>query len=84
MEEKKRKMIRISQIKVPLEHTQEDVLRKAAALLRIAPSAILSWQIVKKSIDARKKPFIKLVYSVDVKVINEADVLRKIKKSANH
>ena len=75
MEEKKRKMIRISQIKVPLEHTQEDVLRKAAALLRIAPSAILSWQIVKKSIDARKKPEIWIIYSLDVAVASPKKVL---------
>lgn len=47
-------MIRISQIKVPLEHTQQDIIEKAASILRVASSEIQSWQIVKKSVDARK------------------------------
>ena len=68
-------MIRVNQVKVPLSHGQEDILYKAAAILRIAPEKILSWRIVKKSIDARKKPEIKVVYSVDVSVASQDKVL---------
>ena len=70
-------MIRINQIKVPLEHTRQDIERKAAAVLRIAPSEILDWQIVKKSIDARKKPEIWINYSLDVSVMLPKKVLAK-------
>lgn len=70
-------MIRINQIKVPLEHTRQDITRKAAAVLRIAPSEILDWQIVKKSIDARKKPEIWINYSLDVSVMSQKKVLAK-------
>lgn len=70
-------MIRINQIKVPLEHTRQDIERKAAAVLRIAPSEILDWQIVKKSIDARKKPEIWINYSLDVSVMSPKKVLAK-------
>ena len=68
-------MIRVNQVKVPLSHGQEDILHKTAGILRIAPEKILSWQIVRKSIDARKKPDIKVVYSVDVSVASQDKVL---------
>ena len=70
-------MIRVNQVKVPLSHGQEDVLYKTAKILRTAPEKILSWQIVKKSIDARKKPDITVVYSVDVRVDAQDAVLAR-------
>ena len=68
-------MIRVNQVKVPLSHRQEDILYKTAKILRIAPEKILSWQIIKKSIDARKKPEITIVYSVEVCVASQDKVL---------
>ena len=68
-------MIRVNQVKMPLSHGQEDIVYKTAKILRIAPEDILSWRIVKKSIDARKKPEIMMVYSVDVSVASQDKVL---------
>ena len=70
-------MIRINQIKVPLEHTQKDIVKKAADILRITPDRILSWQIRKKSIDARKKPEILIIYTLDVSVAAQDKVLAR-------
>lgn len=70
-------MIRINQIKVPLEHTQADVIHKAAVILRIAPEKILFWQIRKKSVDARKKPDIMFSYTLDVSVASQETVLKR-------
>lgn len=69
-------MIRVNQIKLPLSHGREDVLYKTAKVLRVAPEKILSWRIVKRSIDARKKPEIVVIYSVDVCVEAQDRVLR--------
>ena len=74
-------MIRVNQVKLPLSHRQEDILYKTAKILRIAPGKILSWQIVKKSIDARKKPEITVVYSVDVCVASQDKVLAGCKSA---
>lgn len=68
-------MIRINQIKVPPEHTREDIVRKAARILRIAPAGIQTMHIVKKSIDARKKPDVSMVYTVDIAVADQDKVL---------
>ena len=73
----KKQMIRINQIKVPLEHTQTDIVKKAADILRITPDKILSWQIRKKSVDARKKPDIVIIYALDVSVAAQEKVLAK-------
>lgn len=74
-------MIRVNQIKMPLSHRQEDILYKTAKILRIAPEKILSWQIVKKSIDARKKPEITVIYAVDAHVEAQDKVLRGCKSA---
>ena len=58
-------MIRINQLKLSLKHTPEDLRRKAAKLLHIAPEEILSLDIVRRSLDARKKDNILFSYTVE-------------------
>lgn len=74
-------MIRIQQIKLAADCKDEQaaLFKKAAKLLRMEPAAIQSLSIVKRSIDARKKPDICRVYTVDVKAADEQAVFRKIR-----
>lgn len=72
-------MLRINQLKLPISHTEEDLKRKASKLLRIPPSRMLELHIIKQSIDARKKPELFYVYTVDVKVAEEGAILKKAK-----
>lgn len=74
-------MIRVNQIKLPLVHSREDLLYKAAKILRVTPDKIQSWQIVKKSVDARKKPDIMVIYAVDVSVASQDKVLAGCKSA---
>ncbi|MBE6943287.1 MAG: hypothetical protein E7453_03370 [Ruminococcaceae bacterium] len=61
-------MIRVKQIPLPPEHNVAQLSFEAAKLLRISPSKIRKLRIVRRSIDARKKPEVKIVYTVDVLV----------------
>ena len=73
-------MIRINQIKMPYQKQgqEQDILKnKILKLLKLQPSDIVSFEIVRKSIDGREKPDIYHVYTVDVLVKDEG----KIKKS---
>lgn len=71
-------MIRVRQIKVNVLKDSIDFLKKQVAIrLKISPFEILSMQIVKKSIDARKKESIFFVYEVDVTLKEEEKVLKK-------
>ncbi len=75
-------MIRVNEIKVPLEATNDDILRKTAEILKIPVSKIKSFAIAKKSLDSRKKDNLFFVYSVDVTVDgNEDKILSKCKKA---
>ena len=61
-------MIRISQLKLFYQHDVNAVKKKAAKILGISEREIKSVEIVRQSIDARKRPEIYYVYTVDVKV----------------
>lgn len=59
-------MIRITQIKLPVRHRKEDMIQAIAKALRLPAEQIQDYNIVKKSIDARKKNEVKYIYVVDV------------------
>ncbi len=61
-------MIRIRDIQLPPEHNAHQLTFEAARLLKISPSKIRKLRLVRRSIDARKKPDVKLVYTIDVAV----------------
>ncbi len=71
-------MIRISQITMDPEHTPQQLIYEASRALKISGSKIRKLKIVRRSIDARKKPEVRMVYTVDVAVEgNEAKILRQ-------
>lgn len=73
-------MIRINEIKTALNGTYDDLLGGAAKALRISKRKILSLEIIKKSLDSRKKENLFFVYSVDVTVDgDENEILAKSK-----
>lgn len=70
-------MIRISQIKLPPDHSSQALYEKVQKQLKIKREQIEHLTIVKKSIDARKKPDIQFVYTVDAAVLNEQKLLKR-------
>ena len=70
-------MIRIRDITLPPQHSVSQLSFEAAQLLRVSNSTIRKVKIVKRSIDARKKPDVKYSYTIDVQVSgNEEKILR--------
>ncbi len=69
-------MIRLTQVKLPLTYSEEDLKNKCAGLLRIQPAQIKKAELIRRSVDARKKP--EIIYScvVDVMVEREKTVLK--------
>ena len=61
-------MIRIRDIMMPPEHAPSQLVYEAARALRISASKVKKLKIVRRSVDARKKPDIRIVYTVDVAV----------------
>ncbi len=72
-------MLLINQIKVKPGYSYDFLVKKIASVLKVLPSDIISAEIEKKSIDARKKPEIFEVLSVLAEVNREDAVLKKCK-----
>lgn len=73
-------MIRLSDIKLPLDHPPEAIKQAAAQKLGIAQKELLSCTVFKRGNDARRKSAIQLVYTLDVEVKNEAAMLQRFEK----
>lgn len=74
-------MIRIQQLKLPIRHTEADLKARILKKLGIREDAMISYEIRKQSIDARKKPELFYVYTADVNVRKEAALKKKKKQS---
>ena len=71
-------MIRIRDIALPPEHNVNQLPFEAAQLLKVPNSKIRGLKIVRRSVDARKKPDVKIIYTVDVAIDgNEEKIVRK-------
>ena len=71
-------MIRINQIKLPVTHDTVQLEQKIKKALKLKADTPFQYQIVKKSIDARKKPDLFYVYSVDVETSDDQKILKKV------
>lgn len=74
-------MLRIQQLKIDVETGEKGLKRAAARALGIREEELLTLQIKRRSLDARKKPQLFYVYTVDVKCREEARVLKRCKTS---
>jgi uncharacterized FAD-dependent dehydrogenase len=73
-------MIRITEIKLPLEHESSDIQAAIIKKLGINTADLLDYSIFKRGVDARKANAILLAYTVDVTVQGEAKILAKLRK----
>ncbi len=71
-------MIKINQIKLPVGHKEKELKVQICKILCLAKKEEFTYEIVKRSLDARKKPNLFYVYTVHVKTDKEAQVLRKV------
>ncbi len=70
-------MIRIRDISMAPSHNPEQLIYEAAQLLRVSPSKIKALCVIRRSVDARKKPDVRIIYTVDVQLSgNEEKILR--------
>lgn len=68
-------MLRINQLKLPINHTVEQLQKKIIKIAHIKDSDLIEYYIKKKSIDARKKQELCYVYSIDFSAKHEQHIL---------
>ncbi|MBO7682577.1 MAG: FAD-binding protein, partial [Clostridia bacterium] len=72
-------MLRINELKLPLDYTEEDLKLKAAEVMKLQPSDIKTLKVFRRSVDSRKKQDVHFVFTVDVEV--DADEKRILKRT---
>ena len=65
-------MIRITQIKLPISHTEKDLIREICKKLKCNETEF-EYKLSKKSIDARKRDGLQYIYSVDVRLLKRKE-----------
>jgi uncharacterized FAD-dependent dehydrogenase len=70
-------MLRLTEIKLPLDHPEEAIQKAVLTRLGIAPSDMLSCTIFRRAHDARKKSAILLIYTLDVELKDEAAIVKR-------
>ena len=68
-------MLRITEIKLPLSHDELAIKQAIVTKLAINPTELIDYKIFRRAYDARRRSNIYLVYSVDVTLTDEAQVL---------
>ena len=72
-------MIRINQLKLQIPHTEKALEKKIQKTLHLKNGDSFTYRIHRQSLDARRKPELFYVYTVDVTVSNENAVLKHCK-----
>ncbi|MGL1507617.1 hypothetical protein ACSTH4_23315, partial [Vibrio parahaemolyticus] len=70
-------MLRLSDLKLPLDHSPEDLEAALCDRLGIAADDLVRFAIAKRGNDARRKSAIQLVYTLDVTLRDEAAILAR-------
>ncbi|MEP7222879.1 MAG: NAD(P)/FAD-dependent oxidoreductase [Novosphingobium sp.] len=73
-------MLRITELTLPLHHADEALPSAICKRLRITPRDLLGHTVARRGHDARDKRNITLVYTIDVRVRDEAAVLARSRK----
>ncbi len=76
-------MLKVYQVKCPIEHTDTELFQALCNKLKCRREDVVNWKIVKRSIDARKKPMLFYSYILLATCRNEEKIFRRLKKSAD-
>jgi uncharacterized FAD-dependent dehydrogenase len=76
-------MLRLTELKLPLDHAAGAIEAAVLKRLGIAASDLIGFSVFRRAVDARKKSAIALTYTLDVEVKNEKAVLKRLTGDRN-
>jgi uncharacterized protein len=71
-------MLRLTEIRLPIDHNDDDFTKAISERLSIAPTELLCFSVFRRGIDARKKNAIQFVYTVDVTTTIDSVLLKQL------
>ncbi len=72
-------MLRLTEVKLPLDHADRDLSDAVLARLGIARDELVAVHVFRRGVDARKRSAIAFIYTLDVEVKSEAALLDRLK-----
>jgi len=76
-------MLRLTQIKLPLDYNDTSLKAAIVERLTIAPDELLGVTVFRRGYDARKRSNIFFIFTIDVELQDEAAVLKRLKAAGN-
>jgi len=74
-------MLRLTEVKLPLDHSEAELRAAIIERLGIDDSALLRYTIFRRAVDARKRSAIALIYTLDIELADESKTLKKHNKN---
>ena len=71
-------MLRLTEIRLPIDHTEDDVTQAIAERLAVAASELVCFTTFRRGVDARKKNAIQFVYTIDVTTTIDSVILQRL------
>ena len=71
-------LLRLSELKLPLDHGEDDLPAAICRRLGVPRNALLAHRLVRRSVDARRRNAIALVYSVDLELALDPAAQRRL------
>ena len=75
--------MRLTEVKLPLDHTDEDLRAAVVKRLGVGAGELIEISVFRRATDARKPKTIVFIYTLDVAVKNEAAVLKRMHGDRN-
>ena len=76
-------MLRLTELRLPIDHPPEALPAAIARRLGLLPAELVEFTVFKRGYDARKPERLSFIYTIDLAVKNEAAVLKKHAKDRN-
>ncbi len=70
-------MLRLTELKLPLDHTAADLRAAILSRLGIADAELRTYTLFRRGQDARKRGHIQLVYTLDIETTRDVALLEK-------
>ena len=70
-------MLRLTELKLPLDHTAAELSAAVLARLAVPEDALLGYTVFRRGVDARRKSAIQLIYTIDVRLHGAKAVLAR-------
>jgi uncharacterized protein len=76
-------MLRLTELKLPLDHEQGALKSAILGRLKISASELIGYSVFRRATDARKRNAIALTYTLDIEVADEAALLKRFARDRN-